>query len=213
MLSQKRGYLTFNVGERFNFLVIKEILDGKFARCLCDCGKEKIIRKYNLRNGTIKSCGCIHKKITSDANKTHGMSFTKTYNSWDAMIQRCTNKSHRAFKYYGGRGINVCNQWLFSFEAFLNDMGERPEGLTIDRIDVNGNYEPSNCRWANSETQNLNKRPRISYVVINGEKYESLKQASISLNVSMATISNWCAGKMKNGIKMPSKNNCYYIIC
>lgn len=89
---------------------------------------------------------------------THGMSRTKTYNSWVSMLQRCYNPNETGYKNWGGRGITVCDAWNNSFEAFLADMGERPEGTSLDRIDNNGDYEPGNCKWSTRKEQNLNKR-------------------------------------------------------
>jgi hypothetical protein len=90
----------------------------------------------------------------------HGMEGTPTYRSWDAMKQRCTNLNNPHYADYGGRGISVCDRWLNSFKAFLEDMGEKPDGLTLDRIDNDGDYTPANCRWATYSEQNLNKRSR-----------------------------------------------------
>lgn len=127
----------------------------------CDCSTTRAVRVQLLRDGQSKSCGCLHKEIQAVRLKayatTHGLTRTGAWNSWMAMKTRCENEWNKAFKYYGGRGIQVCERWK-SFENFYADMGDRPKGLTIDRIDVDGNYEPGNCRWATQQEQCRNKR-------------------------------------------------------
>lgn len=120
--------------------------------CRCDCGAITERSSGKLRRGVKDSrhMTC----ATKCRNTTHNASKTKTYKTWDSMKWRC-NSDH---KNYGGRGVSICKEWAESYEAFLADMGERPEGMTLDRIDPEGDYEPSNCRWADSYTQNTNRR-------------------------------------------------------
>lgn len=154
------------VGQKFNRLSVvsfshKNSRGEKYWHCVCDCGNEKDVRANVLTSGKAQSCGCYHlERVTS-----HGMTNTRTFKSWHSMIDRCTNPNNPSFDKYGGRGISICKGWRESFESFLADMGERPDGKSLDRVDVNGNYEPSNCRWATALEQSINKvsSPKLTF--------------------------------------------------
>lgn len=129
--------------------------------CKCQCGVEKEVNGQSLRKGLSVSCGCYQLECASrrgNANRRHGLRDTPEWGAWASMRYRCFSKSHKQYPNYGGRGITVCSRWLV-FESFFEDMGRKPGlGFSIDRIDNDGNYEPGNCRWATSQTQNRNNR-------------------------------------------------------
>ena len=140
--------------------------------CRCQCGTEKTVRLSSLRDGTTVSCGCYHRanagKILKNAVTTHGQSRKPIYSVWRGMISRCHNEADKSYPRYGARGIQVCAEWRSSFESFFAHIGERPEGLTIDRINSKGNYEPGNVRWATYKQQARNTS-RNHLPTINGE--------------------------------------------
>jgi hypothetical protein len=112
--------------------------------CACDCGNKVTVIGSRLVNSNTVSCGCYNKEIVT----THGMSYTKTYRTWENVIQRCTNSNATSYNSYGGKGIKVCERWLTSFENFLEDMGQKPPGKSVlKRIQTDGDYEKSNCKW------------------------------------------------------------------
>jgi len=165
-------------GQRFGKLLVLRRCGSKNGHaawlCRCDCGNEKIMSASSLRSGT-KSCGCLcieaiknwnqseeKKKVTVSLKTKHGMKGTRLYRIWQAMKARCTNQNVPCFRYYGGRDIRVCEEWKNDFQAFHEWAVENgyADNLTIDRVDVNGNYEPANCRWVTMAEQNKNKRKR-----------------------------------------------------
>jgi hypothetical protein len=131
-------------------------------RARCDCGVEVVRQSAVLwRMDGNASCGCLQRENLSARRTKHGMADSRTWISWASMRRRCEKPGVHNFKHYGGRGISVCERWR-EFSNFLADMGERPPGKSLDRIDVNGNYEPSNCRWATQQEQCRNRRPKSS---------------------------------------------------
>ena len=156
------------LGKKFGKLTVKEVvsyykdsrgIEKRLLRCICDCGKEKIVKETILNFKERSSCGCNYTEL----NSSHGMSKERIYKIWADIKTRCYNKNSTHFNHYGGRGIEMCERWKESFENFYKDMGDRPTNRhSVERIDVNGNYEPTNCKWATTSEQSKNKRKSTS---------------------------------------------------
>ena len=160
--------------------------------CKCECGKEKVVAYTSLKRGNTKSCGCLkHERAVSfysQLNRKHGMKDTKIYKQWLGMKARCYSKYTSGYKNYGGRGIQVCEEWKSSFLNFYNWAINNgySNGLTIERVNLNGNYEPRNCKWITNEEQQNNKRNN-KYLEFNGEKH-TYSEWSRLLNIPKGTI-------------------------
>lgn len=188
-------------GKKINRLtVIKRVDNSRWNEtrwlCKCDCGKEVIATYGKIAYGHTKSCGCLAKDIFVKNVTKHKLRNTRLYNIWANMKQRCNNPNQKAYKYYGARGIKVCDEWLNSFENFyhwaikngyekhLQKFGNK--NTTIDRIDVNGNYEPSNCKWSTQKEQSLNKTNN-HLIKYNNEEH-TISEWAIIKNLTKSTI-------------------------
>ncbi|MWV44871.1 hypothetical protein GRF59_14715 [Paenibacillus sp. HJL G12] len=154
--------------------------------CKCDCGNEKLVSSNALLKENTVSCGC-YKKIV---NITHGLSDNKLYSVWCDIKSKCLNSKNKNYKYYGGKGVKICSTWLEDFMIFYNWATENgySDGLTIDRIDVNGDYKPSNCRWVDMKTQG-NNRTTCTYITLN-DKTQTIQQWAERFQVSRYQIIN-----------------------
>ena len=179
------------VGKKFGRLTVLEFVPTEDAHsvwlCRCDCGNFKSVRKNQLITKHVKSCGCLVPDTNKSLNTKHGKSRTRLYRIWNHMKDRCYNPANKRYKNYGGRGILVCDEWLNDFVAFRNWALSHgyADTLSIDRLDVNGNYEPNNCRWATTKEQNFNTTRNI-YVHYN-DKTIPLTEASALSSIGFQT--------------------------
>lgn len=159
-------------------------------RCVCECGKERVVAHNSLTTGNTRSCGCFNRDQVIASQKTHGMTRSREFRCWQQMIQRCTNTNYKNYHYYGGRGISVCQEWLVSFQAFHEHIGLAPTRKhTVDRYpDQNGNYEPGNVRWATQKEQSRNMR-RNRLITI-GERTQCVTDWASEVGLNRATLMN-----------------------
>jgi hypothetical protein len=200
--AQKKPAWNFidRTGHRFGKLVAlrsvkrPERPKAVFWVCRCDCGKETIVFVGHLTHGHTTSCGCHHLKRTSESHYKHGHAGATSrkrkaspeYESWCKMRERCYNPKTVGFEYYGGRGIKVCDRWRESFKNFLDDTGPRPPGMSIERKDTNGNYEPGNCKWATRYEQSNNRRSNVQVEI--GGVTKNLSQWCVFLGVRTKSV-------------------------
>lgn len=187
---------------KFNTLTVTSIYSrNKIVvwNCLCDCGKETKVRSSNLKNGSVKSCGCLR---YATKNTTHGLTNTRLFTIWDNMKARCYNHQCDSYKNYGGKGIEICHEWLNSFQSFYDWAIKNgyKDDLTIERIKITGNYEPSNCKWIPQNEQARNKSTSLGIEMVKEIKSKlnlgvSCKSLSQEYNVSSTAISNIKRGK------------------
>lgn len=157
--------------------------------CLCECGNERKVQSSHLKDGHTKSCGCLNKDILSKTASTHGDSETLLYKVYQNMKQRCVNPNNKRYEFYGGKGISVCKEWnddYLKFKEWALENGYR-QGLSIDRIDVDKDYEPSNCRWAGHKVQNNNRS--INHYVTHNNVTKTLSEWADEYNIDYNVFS------------------------
>lgn len=190
-------YLKEMIGKRFGRLVVVRRVENHYYpsgrhdacyECCCDCGNTVNVLGIHLRSGHTVSCGCFRVDTSRQTMTVHGKTNTRLYTIWKNVHARCTNQNHNDYPNYGGRGITVCDEWKHNFQAFEEWAINHgyADDLSLDRIDVNGNYEPCNCRWVSQKDQCNNTRSNI-YVTIN-EQTMTLKQWTEALGLNYGTI-------------------------
>lgn len=196
------------IGDTYGELLIIEEIEERdknnhvLYRCKCSCGTEKIILGRSLRSGRSSSCGC----MASIKKTKHNMNRTTEYKTWSSLKQRCYNKNDSKYKDWGGRGIKVCDRWINSFENFFEDMGYKPsKSHSIERINNDGDYEPSNCIWADKKTQARNRRSSTKILHENKIIDIFLFSEKMNLSVSGARKRIWRNYKLTDGIYVKYK--------
>ncbi len=177
--------------KKFNRLKVlsfayKDKWHSRYWRCLCDCGNYKFVNTRDLQKNRVKSCGCLAKEVASKQSWKHGKVNTKAYSSWHHLKSRCNNPNDTAYKYYGAKGIKVCERWINSFKEFYKDMGDPPLGYVIDRINPYKGYYPENCRWITMVDNARNTRKTI-FITFNN-KTKCLAEWARILNFNYGNV-------------------------
>lgn len=184
--SKNGKYTIHRVGKKYGSLKVtglnREGKRGRWWDCVCECGNKIVVHSSSLNGGISISCG----SMSCDGRFKHGMSLTPVYKVWIGIVQRCTDKNYTYYHNYGGRGIKVCDRWLNSFDDFYSDMGDIPNGMTIERKDNNKGYSKDNCKWATWTEQNNNKRSNINIKI--GENTKTVTQWAKHLGINKSTI-------------------------
>lgn len=184
--------LTGHVYTRLKVLEYAGKTKAVLWKCLCECGREKIVQANNLRSGHTKSCGCLQEELKGKHSITHGKTGSRAYNTWASMRQRCKNPHKEGYKWYGGKGIKVCEEWE-SFENFYRDMGDPPDKFELDRIDGNKEYSKENCKWVSHE-ENMSHASNAVLLQYKGKEMPIRRIASITgveYNALRRRIRDW----------------------
>lgn len=205
------------IGDRFGRLHVESFshkdIHGQLTWIVvCDCGNKKAVTGSNLR-GKTKSCGCLHKESSKLRLLSHGMSKTKTYKIWKGIVSRCTLESATGYYNYGGRGITISEEWK-SFESFHKDMGDCPDGCSIERIDTNGNYCAANCKWAPDAEQGINKRNNRIISISHKDVCLSVaaRENGVNFDFLRARINRGWGGENAVALPKNTKINCRKIV-
>lgn len=196
----RRGRFDNIEGRRYGRLLVLERAEAQYGLttwlCRCDCGNETVVTACNLKKGHTKSCGCYRRDLPTKHGEASGHRKTKEYVAWTHAKARCHNPKHPYYQWYGARGISMCPEWREDYSKFLADMGPRPEGCSLDRVNNDGNYEPGNCRWVSMKEQSRNKR---SNIVIT---FEGQEMIASDWEKKFGVRKDYISKRLRNGMNM-----------